>query len=261
MSSIDPTHAEPRFWKEDTITLDIEPAGTIEEDVFIADHYEILRLDPQADEETIERVYSTLAGRFHPETPSTGDHETFLRVREAYETLSNPAKRAQYDVLRECTRDSSARFRLRGREFFDGVVGEQNRRLAALCLLYRQRISTFESPGLTLLDLEKLTGCTREELASAMWYLCEKRWAKYGDLTEYSITADGFDVVESKMEERLEFRLLATVCYYGLPHNEVETFSDQRTPEPALRALPGPASPKPNFFELPFERQLTQAPA
>ena len=132
----------------------------------------------------MERVYGTLAARFHPDNPSTGDPETFLRITEAYETLSSPAKRAQYNVLRQCLR-SGSRFRLRGREFFDGVRGEQNRRLAVLCLLYRQRISTYESPGLTLLDLELLTGCTREELGSALWYLCEKQWAKFGDHTEY----------------------------------------------------------------------------
>lgn len=71
-----------------------------------------------------------------------------------------------------------------------------------LCLLYRQRIST---------------GCTREELGSALWYLCEKQWAKFGDLTDHSITAEGFDVVESKLEDRLELRPFATVRYYGRP--------------------------------------------
>ena len=151
-----------------------------------ADHYEILRLGPDADQYTLERVYETLAQRFHPDNPNTGDAQTYLRVREAYDTLSDPSKRAQYNSLRQRVRGST-RFRLRGREFFDGVRGEQNRRFAALCLLYRQRISSYESPGLTLLDLEQLTGCTREELGSAMWYLSEKKWALFGDATSYSI--------------------------------------------------------------------------
>lgn len=210
MSPTDLAHAETDFWNNETPAPNIEPAST-PEDVFAADHYEILRLGPQADDEAIERVYRTLADRFHPDNRSTGDPRIFLRIKEAYETLSNPSKRAQYNRQRT---GSSFRFRLRGREFFDGVRGEQNRRLAALCLLYRQRISTYESPGLTLLDLEQLTGCTREELGSALWYLCEKKWAKFGDGTEYSITADGFDVVESKLEERYEFRALATVRYH-----------------------------------------------
>ena len=216
MSSIDLENVEPHPWRADTLTLDLEPAKPREENIFAADYYEILRVGPQADEETIERVYAMLADRFHPDNPGTGDPETFLRIREAYETLSNPASRANYNLLRQYKK-GSARFWLRGREFFDGVRGEQNRRLAALCLLYRQRISTHESPGLTILELEQLTGCTREELASALWYLCEKRWATFGDTTEYAITADGFDVVESKLEERMEFRALATLRYYSMP--------------------------------------------
>jgi hypothetical protein len=217
MHSTDLAHLDPHSWERDTITLDIEapppPPGV---DAFGTDHYEILRLGTQADEETIERVYQTLAARFHPDNPSSGDPETYLRIKEAYETLSDPSRRAQYNAQRK-GKGGAARFRLRGREFFDGVRGEQNRRLAALCLLYRQRISTHESPGLTILELEQLTGCTREELASALWYLCEKKWANFGDTTEYAITADGFDVVESKLEERMEFRALATLRYYSIP--------------------------------------------
>jgi curved DNA-binding protein CbpA len=216
MSSIDLENVEPQPWRADTLTLDLEPAKPREENIFAADYYEILRVGPQADEETIERVYGMLADRFRPDNPSTGDPETFLRIREAYETLSNPASRANYNLLRQYKK-GSARFWLRGREFFDGVRGGQNRRLAVLCLLYRSRISTHESPGLTILDLERLTGCTREELTYALWYLCEKKWSTLGEFTSYSITADGFDVVESKLEDRLEFRALATLSYYSLP--------------------------------------------
>jgi curved DNA-binding protein CbpA len=216
MPSTDLENVEPRSWRADTFTLDIELAKPHKENVFASDYYEILRVGPQADEDTIERVYRTLADRFHPDNPRTGDPETFLRLGEAYRTLSNPAKRAEYNVLRQSTK-SLARFGLRGREFFDGVRGAQNRRLAVLCLLYRKRISTHESPGLTILDLERLTGCTREELTSALWYLCEKRWSTIGDFTAYSITADGFDFVESKLEDRMEFRALATLSYYDLP--------------------------------------------
>src|ERR1019366_4893893 len=68
---------------KDTLPLDIGPARAIEGDVSIADHYESLGIGPQADEEVIERVYLTLAGRFHPDNPSTGDANSFLRIREA----------------------------------------------------------------------------------------------------------------------------------------------------------------------------------
>jgi curved DNA-binding protein CbpA len=141
------------------------------------DYYEVLRISPRADEDTIERVYRILAERFHPENAETGDPEAYLRISEAYETLSNADRRFQYDEMRERSQ-TVARFRLRARDFFDGVRGEQNRRLAVLCLLYRRRISSHDSPGRTILDLEKLTGCTREELNSVLWYLSEKHWVK-----------------------------------------------------------------------------------
>jgi curved DNA-binding protein CbpA/MinD-like ATPase involved in chromosome partitioning or flagellar assembly len=216
MSSIHLENVEPQAWRADTLTLDVEPSQPKQENVFSTDYYEILRIGLQADDETIERVYRTLAERFHPDNPGTGDPETFVRIGEAYETLSDKAKRAKYNLTRQ-NAGSATRFQLRGREFFDGVRGGQNRRLAVLCLLYRQRIGTHESPGLTILDLEQLTGCTREELTSALWYLCEKQWAMSGEFSTYKITAEGFDVVESKLEDKMEFRALATVCYYNLP--------------------------------------------
>ena len=194
------------------------PSNLFEQELLAGDYYEVLRVSPKADEETIERVYRTLADRFHPENSATGDADAFMRVTAAYETLSSPARRMEYDGSREL-KLRSPRFRLRAREFFDGVRGEQNRRLAVLCLLYRQRISAHETPGRTILDLEQLTGCTREELSSALWYMCEKHWVRFGELTEYQITADGFDVVEMKLEERSEFRAFATPRYYN-PHTD-----------------------------------------
>ena len=213
MSSIDLKNVAPNAPQADPLTLDIELSKPVKQNPFATDHYELLRVAPQADVDTIERVYRTLADRFHPDNPLTGDAETFLRLKEAYETLSDQDNRAKYNVLRQYSR-SSAPFGLRGREFFDGVRGGQNRRLALLCLLYRQMTNTHEHPGLTVLDLEQLTGCTREEVTAALWYLCAKHWASLGEFTSYSITAEGFDFVESKLEDRLEFRALATTRYY-----------------------------------------------
>lgn len=213
MHSIDLENVEHHSPGAGASTVELDVFRQPQENAFAVDYYEILRVGPQADDETIERVYRTLADRFHPDNPSTGDQETFLCLIEAYETLSNQSRRAKYNALRRDTR-SSTQFWLRGREFFEGVRGGQNRRLAVLCLLYRQRITNHESPGLTFLDLEQLTGCTRDEVTSALWYLCEKQWAKIGEYTAYSITAEGFDFVESKIQERLEFRDLATTSYY-----------------------------------------------
>jgi len=180
-------------------------------DPMAPDHYEILRLSAGADNETIERVYRTLAKRFHPDNEKTGDAEIFLRIAEAHRILTDPKQRAQYNAQLD---DSKAvvRFDMRSREFFAGLRGEQNRRLAVLCLLYRKRTADHEFPGLSILDLENLSGFTREELGFALWYLCEKGFVARDDHTKYGILAAGVDFVESKLtEDHSELRVIASV--------------------------------------------------
>jgi hypothetical protein len=172
---------------------------TVQSDPYAADHYELLRLSPGAEPETVERVYRKLAKRFHPDNPETGDAETFLRIAEAYRVLSDPRKRLEYDAERIATRHSP-RFQFRSAEFFSGVLGEQNRRLAILCLLYRKGTSNYESPGLSLYELEQLTGCTQGELGFSIWYNCEKGYTRATD-RDYCLTAEGADFVEKKLAE------------------------------------------------------------
>lgn len=199
-------------WRERIYVLGlffVARTTTVQHDPCAPDHYEILRLSPRADSETIERVFKTLALRFHPDNQRTGDAETFLRINAAYRVLSDPRKRLAYDSERETNRNTP-RFQLRSPEFFNGIVGEQNRRLATLCLLYRKRTSNYEFPGLSLLELEQLTGCTREELGFSLWYLCEKGQCRVSDGAEYSLTANGVDYVETKLaEDRPDMRAIA----------------------------------------------------
>ncbi|HVV46059.1 MAG TPA: DnaJ domain-containing protein [Bryobacteraceae bacterium] len=213
MLSLFPDTLRPRSSPAGPLTLDTQAPPPHDESA-ASDHYEILRVSPRADRDSIERVYRTLSERFHPDNPGTGDAKAFQRIRKAWDILSTDAERAKYNAARQ--NNASKRFWLRGNDFYDGVKGGQNRRLAVLCLLYRQRIASHESPGLAIVDLEQWTGCTSEELTSALWYLCEKNWAALGDLSDYSITAEGFDVVEREAEELQEFRALASLSWYDL---------------------------------------------
>src|ERR1700687_5664825 len=61
------------------------------------DHYEVLQIGRNADSETIHRVYRIMAARFHPDNPRTGNTETFLLLKRAYEALADPDLRAKYD--------------------------------------------------------------------------------------------------------------------------------------------------------------------
>ncbi len=160
------------------------------------DHYEILRLSQSADEEAISRVYRTLARRFHPDNSETADPQAFLRVSQAWRILSDPKKRARYDAER-AQANSGPRFRFQSREFYDGLGGEKNRRIAILCLLYRKRSIDYQNPGISMLEIERLTGFTREEIGFAIWYLREKKMVLAADNSQYCIAAEGVDYVEA----------------------------------------------------------------
>ena len=63
------------------------------------DYYEVLGIDKGADEAAIKKAYRTLAKKNHPDVnPGDKDaEERFKEINEAYQVLSNPQKRAQYD--------------------------------------------------------------------------------------------------------------------------------------------------------------------
>src|SRR5579859_4431421 len=99
------------------------------------DYYEFLQISPHADNETIHRVYRYLAARLHPDNPGSGDSEMFRLLKSAYDTLSNPSKRAEYDGM--CRREAGETVPLSASiDFLDSIEGELNRRIAVLAVLY-----------------------------------------------------------------------------------------------------------------------------
>ena len=63
------------------------------------DYYEVLGVDKSADDATIKAAYRKLAKKNHPDVnPGDKDaEERFKEINEAYQVLSNPQKRAEYD--------------------------------------------------------------------------------------------------------------------------------------------------------------------
>ncbi|GIJ72938.1 DnaJ C-terminal domain-containing protein [Virgisporangium ochraceum] len=70
-----------------------------------SDYYRVLGVDRSADREELQRAYRKLARRFHPDVSDEPDAEDrFKEITEAYEVLSDPAKRARYDRFGEAWR-------------------------------------------------------------------------------------------------------------------------------------------------------------
>ena len=69
------------------------------------DYYKILEVDTEASKEVIEKAYKALSLKYHPDKQLTEakDEATrkWLRIREAYEVLSDDQRRAAYDQVRK----------------------------------------------------------------------------------------------------------------------------------------------------------------
>jgi DnaJ family protein C protein 17 len=62
------------------------------------DYYEILGLSIEADEKQIAKAYKLMALKYHPDkNPDMADDSKFIQIKVAYEFLSDPIKRKEYD--------------------------------------------------------------------------------------------------------------------------------------------------------------------
>jgi curved DNA-binding protein CbpA len=161
----------------------------------IPDYYELLQISPSAEAETVHRVFRFLASRFHPDNPSTGDAEKFYQLKEAYEVLSDPERRTAYDAKRLASEPEPLSAWI---DFMDDMQGELNRRLAVLAVLYIQRRTNPNRPEVSFRDIESRLGFPRDYLVFTAWYLRTKEFITRADNSEFTITADGVDFVESQ---------------------------------------------------------------
>ena len=171
------------------------------------DHYETLQINANAEPETIHRVYRLLAQRFHPDNADTGNADKFRELAEAYEILSDPERRAKYDVVHQ----QHWRERWKVVETTSGDVdfkSEQIARLTILELLYSRRRTEPQKPTMSMLDLEALIGRPREHLEFSIWFLTQKKFITRGDDSGITITADGVEYLENNIDGTIQSRLL-----------------------------------------------------
>jgi curved DNA-binding protein CbpA len=156
------------------------------------DYYEILQVSPNADAETIRRVYHIQAQRFHPDNLDTGNAETFRRISEAYEVLSDPELRASYD--RRHRQDGPVRIT---RDSAPPVMDEKRRREEILQLLYRRRCARPDQPSLDLREFEMQLKTPKDDLEFSLWYLKECGFLTRSDSARHTITIKGVQFAEA----------------------------------------------------------------
>jgi curved DNA-binding protein CbpA len=167
------------------------------------DFYEVLQVNPNAEPDTIQRVYRLMAQRYHPDNQKTGDDTRFQALQEAYRTLSDPTLRAEYDIRYQEIRRSKWRSAAAEIGAENEFELEEVTRLTVLEVLYAQRRAEPHAPGIFVLDFEDLTGRPREHLEFTLWYLVQKGYVKRGDNSRYEITVDGVDYFEKNQRDGL----------------------------------------------------------
>jgi len=172
------------------------------------DYYEALQISPNADPDTIQRVFRLLAQRFHPDNAETGDADRFRALHEAYSMLSDPEKRAQYDIHHQALRQESWRFAASAKGGTDFEI-EQQVRATILEILYARRRAEPDNPSFSPYELSQLTGQPREHLDFTIWYLNQKKFVTRDDQSRLTITVDGVDFVEKNHGDDMKRRLTA----------------------------------------------------
>lgn len=172
------------------------------------DHYEDLQVSPNADQETIERVYRLLAKRYHPDNNGSGSVEKFDIITKAYKLLSDPERRAAYDAAYE--EKKSRLMQARAQAASQGGFGaDAHIRRQVLSILYIERRQDPENAGVGLWRLEKLLGWPEKMLEFHTWYLKEKQLIQRTDNGGFAITAAGVDELEKEGPILEKDRLLA----------------------------------------------------
>lgn len=196
------------------------------------DYYEFLQISRNADPETIRRVYRFLSGRLHPDNQETGDAEKFMLLKQAWDVLSDPVRRAEYDAT-YATEPPQPVPLSTSLDFMDDIEGEWNRRLALLALLYIQRRANPHKPEVSLVTVEKRMGFPRDYLEFTTWYLHSKKYIHKADNSDFTLTVLGVDFVESNRKNIpvLE-RLLASGTAPSTPEEAADGPVDALTSHP-----------------------------
>ncbi len=216
-------------------------------DTPVHDYYEFLQISPNADADTIHRVYRFLAARMHPDNNQTGHEENFRLLKAAYDVLSVPQRRAEYDAAR--ARNPTPPEPMAATvDFMDVLDGELNRRLAVLAVLYYKRRANLTFPEIPLAEIEERMGFPRDYLDFTLWYLQKKGYVSKTDNAQYTLTVDGVDFVETQRANIPTLhKLLTSGSRSSVEDHRASTSQVRRPPRPSP-PLPRPRQSSPRMI-------------
>jgi curved DNA-binding protein CbpA len=173
------------------------------------DYYEVLKISPDADPDTLEHAFRCFARRYHPDNLESGDRALFGLILQAHDTLKDPVSRAQYDLEhRQRTRGEPVAAEQAGEADMVGSDVEIQRRM--LTLFYTRRRKQVREPGIGDAELASVLGHPIEHIAFNLWYMEEKQWIRKIECGSFAITAEGVDRAAVERNLAHDRRLLSS---------------------------------------------------
>jgi curved DNA-binding protein CbpA len=171
------------------------------------DLYEILEISPNANPDTIERMFRHFARRYHPDNRESGDRLHFDVVVAAHNTLKDPVKRAEYDIRHKEHSAIRSRF-VEGASDSHGIGRDIEIQNKLLSILYARRRNNVRDPGVGDVELERAIDCPIEQLEFNLWFLKEKGWIKRSDNGMLAITVEGIEHANAEHQRKVTKKLL-----------------------------------------------------
>ncbi len=175
-------------------------------DLFV-DYYDLMQVSPNADDDTIQRIFRHLAQKWHPDHQN-GDSERFKRLVEAHKILTDPETRAAYDVKYQRFWENKWKMAAEA-SGSQGFIDDKDVRERMLSLYYVERRSKMHDPGLGEMEVSRLLRIPIELIDFHIWYLREKGWVQRLENGQLAITASGVDQVEKGRLRLAPDRLIA----------------------------------------------------
>ena len=219
------------------------------------DHYALLGVDPRAGQETIQAAHRALAQQFKPDNPRTGDKTKFDLVNQAYEVLSDPYLRAEFDKVKGIDQEGDTP-QFSGMDFFDTLSRQSGLRMALLSILYDRRYKRPTRPSLSMRHIDGMLTVTNDELNFALFYLKKRGLVASDDKSNLQISVDGMEFLEqNNPPPEMVIRFLkpsavAAPVPRNMPEREQAAPAPKPSPAPSLSAPPqSPSAPAPSLSE------------